>query len=135
MAGKKQLLLVDDERDLVFYTKLFLEEQGYEVLEAYDGRQALELLQSHRPDLIILDVAMPRMTGWDVLAEIQQDPEKADIPVLMLTARAEDADKARGWELGVTWYQTKPFELDELAMIIERILATVDDDDWDTGEV
>lgn len=130
----RQLLLVDDERDLVFYTKLFLEEQGYEVLEAYDGRQALEVLQSHRPDLIILDVAMPRMTGWDVLAEIQQDPEKADIPVLMLTARAEDADKARGWELGVTWYQTKPFELDELAMIIERILATVDDD-WDTKEV
>lgn len=131
----RRLLLVDDERDLVFYTKLFLEEQGYEVAEAYDGRQALDMLQTYRPDLIILDVAMPRMTGWDVLAEIQQDPEKADIPVLMLTARAEDADKARGWELGVTWYQTKPFELDELAMIIERILATVDDDDWNTGEV
>lgn len=129
----RQLLLVDDERDLVFYTKLFLEEQGYEVIEAYDGKQALEILQSHRPDLIILDVAMPRMTGWEVLSEIQQNPETADIPVLMLTARAEDADKARGWELGVTWYQTKPFELDELAMIIERILATVDDE-WNSGE-
>jgi len=129
----KQILLVDDERDLVFYTKLFLEEQGYEVLEAYDGKQALEILEDHRPDLMILDVAMPRMTGWDVLREIKDDPEKADIPVLMLTARAEDADKARGWELGVTWYQTKPFELDELAMIIERVLATVDDD-WGTEE-
>ena len=129
----KQILLVDDERDLVFYTKLFLEEQGYEVLEAYDGKQALEVLENHRPDLMILDVAMPRMTGWDVLRAIQDDPEKADIPVLMLTARAEDADKARGWELGVTWYQTKPFELDELAMIIERVLATVDDD-WGTEE-
>jgi len=117
----KQILLVDDERDLVFYTKLFLEEQGYEVLEAYDGKQALEMLETVRPDLIILDVTMPRMTGWDVLREIQADPEKVDIPVLMLTARA-------GWELGVTWYQTKPFELDELAMIIERILATVDDE-------
>ena len=124
----KQILLVDDERDLVFYTKLFLEEQGYEVLEAYDGKQALEVLETVRPDLIILDVTMPRMTGWDVLKEIQADPEKVDIPVLMLTARAEDADKARGWELGVTWYQTKPFELDELAMIIERILATADDE-------
>ncbi len=123
----KQILLVDDERDLVFYTKLFLEEQGYEVLEAYDGKQALEVLETARPDLIILDVTMPRMTGWDVLREIQTDPEKVDIPVLMLTARAEDADKARGWELGVTWYQTKPFELDELAMIIKRILATADD--------
>ncbi|MGC9320182.1 MAG: hypothetical protein ACP5KN_19270, partial [Armatimonadota bacterium] len=62
------------------------------------------------------------------LREIQDDPETADIPVLMLTARAEDADKARGWELGVTWYQTKPFELDELALVIERVLATVDDE-------
>lgn len=126
----QHILLVDDERDLVFYTKLFLEEKGYEVTEAYDGRQALDILEEQRPDLILLDVAMPRLTGWDVLRRIQEDPEKADIPVLMLTARAEDADKARGWELGVTWYQTKPFELDELAMVIERILTTVDDDDW-----
>jgi len=129
----KKILLVDDERDLVFYTKLVLEEKGYEVTEAYDGQQALDILEGFRPDLILLDVTMPRLTGWDVLKQIQEDPEKADIPVLMLTARSEDADKARGWELGVTWYQTKPFELDELAMVIERILATVDDD-WG-GEV
>ncbi|NLO06788.1 MAG: response regulator [candidate division WS1 bacterium] len=123
----KQILLVDDERDLVFYTKLFLEEKGYEVLEAYDGQQALDVLEEVTPDLIILDVAMPRLTGWDVLSRLQDEMGMVDIPVLMLTARAEDADKARGWELGVTWYQTKPFELDELAMIIERILATADD--------
>lgn len=123
-----KLLLVDDERDLVFYTKLFLEEKGYEVTEAYDGQQALDILADFRPDLVLLDVTMPRLTGWDVLKQMQEDPDTADIPVLMLTARSEDADKARGWELGVTWYQTKPFELDELAMVIERILATVDDD-------
>lgn len=126
----KKILLVDDERDLVFYTKLFLEEKGYEVTEAYDGQQALEILQSFRPDLVLLDVTMPRLTGWDVLRQMQEDPEKVDIPVLMLTARSEDADKAKGWELGVTWYQTKPFELDELAMVIERILSTMDDD-WE----
>jgi DNA-binding response OmpR family regulator len=126
----KQILLVDDERDLVFYTKLFLEDQGYEVITAYDGQEALEVLEEQRPDLIVLDVAMPRMSGWDVLRTMQDDPEKADIPVLMLTARSEDADKAKGWELGITWYQTKPFELDELAMVIERLLATVDDD-WE----
>lgn len=124
----KQILLVDDERDLVFYTKLVLEEKGYEVTEAYDGQQALDILEDFHPDLILLDVTMPRLTGWEVLKQIQEDPETADIPVLMLTARSEDADKARGWELGVTWYQTKPFELDELAMVIERILASVDDD-------
>ncbi|MGI5817162.1 MAG: response regulator transcription factor [Armatimonadota bacterium] len=130
----KRILLVDDERDLVFYTKLFLEEKGYEVTEAYDGQQALELLDDFRPDLMLLDVTMPRMTGWDVLRTMQEDPEKADIPVLMLTARSEDADKARGWELGVTWYQTKPFELDEIAMVIERILATIGDEDWGEDE-
>ncbi len=129
----KKILLVDDERDLVFYTKLFLEEKGYEVTEAYDGQQALDILETFRPDLVLLDVTMPRLTGWDVLKQMQEDPEKVDIPVLMLTARSEDADKARGWELGVTWYQTKPFELDELAMVIERILAT-QDDDWGDGE-
>jgi DNA-binding response OmpR family regulator len=130
----KQLLLVDDERDLVFYTKLFLEEKGYEVTEAYDGQQALEMLEDFRPDLVILDVTMPRLTGWDVLKKMQEDPKTADIPVLMLTARSQDRDKARGWELGVTWYQTKPFELDEIAMVIKRILATVEDTDDGEGE-
>jgi len=119
----KRILLVDDERDLVFYTKLFLEEKGYEILEAYDGRQALDVLEQQTPDLVILDVAMPRLSGWDVLRIMQDDDRMKDIPVLMLTARSEDADKAKGWTLGVTWYQTKPFELDELALVIERILA------------
>jgi len=119
----KKILLVDDERDLVFYTKLFLEEKGYEILEAYDGRQALDVLDAETPDLVILDVAMPRLSGWDVLRIMQDDERMKEIPVLMLTARAEDADKAKGWELGVTWYQTKPFELDELALVIDRILA------------
>ncbi len=119
----KRILLVDDERDLVFYTRLFLEEKGYEVLEAYDGRQALDLLEQETPDLVILDVAMPRLSGWDVLRIMQDDERMKNIPVLMLTARTEDADKAKGWTLGVTWYQTKPFELDELAIVIERILA------------
>ena len=121
----KRILLVDDERDLVFYTKLFLEEKGYEILEAYDGRQALDVLESEeeKPDMVVLDVAMPRLSGWDVLRMMQDDENLKDIPVLMLTARAEDADKAKGWTLGVTWYQTKPFELDELALVIERILA------------
>ncbi len=118
----QKILLVDDERDLVFYTKLFLEEQGYEVIEAYDGREALERLDEMCPDLVILDVAMPRLSGWDVLRIMQSEEDKRDIPVLMLTAKTEDTDKARGWQLGVTWYQTKPFELDELLMVIQRIL-------------
>ncbi|HUS80076.1 MAG TPA: response regulator [Armatimonadota bacterium] len=122
----KRILMVDDERDLVFYTKLFLEGLGYEVLEAYDGRQALDLLEGETPDLVILDVAMPRLSGWDVLRIMQDDERMRNIPVLMLTARAEDADKARGWTLGVTWYQTKPFEPDDLAVVIERILAISD---------
>ena len=129
----KTILLVDDERDLVFYTKLFLEEQGYEVVPAYDGREALDKLDEMRPDLVILDVAMPRLSGWDVLRIMQTEEDKQDIPVLMLTARTEDADKARGWELGMTFYQTKPFELDELAMVIERILAAAGSGDSNAG--
>ena len=119
----KTILLVDDERDLVLSTKLFLEKQGYEVLEAYDGCEALDVLAKETPDLVLLDVAMPRRSGWDVLKTMQGDERMREIPVLMLTARAEDADKAKGWTLGVTWYQTKPFEPDELTMVIERILA------------
>lgn len=121
MAHK--ILFVDDERDLVQCAKVFLENAGYEFDGAYDGMQAIEKIREAAPDLVVLDVSMPRLTGWDVLLMLQDDPKTANIPVLMLTAKSQDQDKARGWELGCTWYHTKPFEFDDLLMIIERILA------------
>jgi two-component system, OmpR family, response regulator MtrA len=126
----KRILMVDDERDLVFATKLFLEAEGYEVLPAYDGHQALQLLDdpANRPDLVILDVLMPRLSGWDVLRTIRSNEPTRHIPVVMLTAVGQDADKARGWDLGVDWYQTKPFDPKDLLVVIERVLTAASEE-------
>ena len=120
----KRILMVDDERDLVFATKLYLEAEDYEVIAAYDGQEALAKLEdpASRPDLIILDVFMPRMSGWDVLRMVRANPAIETIPVIMLTAAGQDADKARGWDLGVDWYQTKPFDPKDLLIVIERVV-------------
>ncbi len=120
MAHK--ILFVDDERDLVRSAQIFLTEAGYEFEAAYDGMEALEKLEAVKPDLMVLDITMPRLNGWDVLRMMQQDATKAEIPVLVLTAHNKDAEKARGWQLGATWYQPKPFNFDELLLIIGRIL-------------
>lgn len=121
MAHK--ILFVDDERDLVQCAEVFLRDAGYEFEGAYDGMQAIQKVKESKPDLVVLDVSMPRLSGWDVLLMLQEDDNTADIPVLMLTAKSQDQDKARGWELGCTWYHTKPFEFDDLLMIISRILT------------
>lgn len=124
----KRILMVDDERDLVFAVRRCLETAGYEVLSAYDGREALELVAdpTSRPDLIILDVIMPPPSGWDVLQTIRADPDTESIPVVMLTSAVDDADKARGWDLGVDWYLTKPFDPRDLLTVIERLLGSPD---------
>jgi DNA-binding response OmpR family regulator len=124
-----KILFVDDERDLVQVAKIYLEAAGYGFVGAFDGLQAIQKVQEERPDLIILDVTMPRLTGWDVLRVLQGDAATADIPVIMLTAKSQDQDKARGWELGCTWYHTKPFDFDELLVVIERILAGAEEPD------
>jgi DNA-binding response OmpR family regulator len=119
-----RILVVDDERDLVFAVKLYLEVEGYEVIPAYDGAQAIELLDepTTRPDLIVLDVNMPRMSGWDVLKMVRVNKQWRTLPVIMLTVASQDVDKAHGWELGVDWYHTKPFEPADLLTVIERVL-------------
>jgi len=127
----RKILLVDDERDLVLATKLYLEGSGnFEVIGAYDGQEALQYVAraETRPDVIILDVTMPRLSGWDVLRVLKSDPGTADIPVIMLTAAAQDSDKSRGWMLQVDFYQTKPFDPQDLALVIERVLKGADDD-------
>jgi len=125
----KRILLVDDERDFVAATKLYLEEEGYEVLGAHDGHEAIALLRDpgDLPDLIILDVRMPRLSGWDVLRMVRDDEVTREIPVIMLTAADQDADQARGWELGVDWYQTKPVSPPELLAVLRRLLPSVEE--------
>jgi len=122
-ATPKKLLLVDDFRDIVLATRIFLEGEGYEVLEAYDGVQAIDILKAETPDLIILDVMMPRMDGWATLTKIQADPRLVGIPVLMLTALNDPINIKTGIDLGCTWYYTKPIaSYPDFALIIRRIL-------------
>ena len=119
------ILLVDDHRDFVFATKLFLETQGYQVLSAYDGLEGLEVVEQEHPDLIILDVMMPRLDGWATLQVLQSKPETASIPVLMLTALKEPVNVLTGFDLGCTWFYTKPItDYDDLALVVRRILDT-----------
>jgi DNA-binding response OmpR family regulator len=131
----RRILMIDDERDLVFAVKLFFEAENYEVVAAYDGHQALALLEdkANLPDLIILDVYMPRLSGWDVLRMIRANRDTRTIPVIMLTTAVQDADKARGWDLGVDWYQTKPFDPKELLVVIERVLAAASEEADETS--
>lgn len=117
----KKILAVDDERHIVRLVEVNLQRAGYEVVTAYDGREALEKVKSENPDLVVLDVMMPYMDGFEVLKNLKADPTTAEIPVIMLTAKAQDADVFRGWQSGVDCYLTKPFNPMELLTFVKRI--------------
>lgn len=117
----KKILAVDDERHIVRLVEVNLQRAGYEVVTAYDGREALEKVAAETPDLIVLDVMMPYMDGFEVLKNLKADPSTAEIPVIMLTAKAQDADVFRGWQSGVDCYLTKPFNPMELLTFVKRI--------------
>lgn len=106
-----KILVVDDERPIVEILKLNLEKNGYKVLCAYDGETAVAKALSEEPDLILLDVMLPKMDGFTVCKRIR---EKSSVPIIMLTAREEEVDKVLGLELGADDYMTKPFSLREL---------------------
>lgn len=123
----KKILLVDDFRDFVLATRIFLETEGYQVVEAYDGVQALEALERETPDLVIMDVMMPRMDGWAALAKMQAEERFQDIPVLMLTALKEPAYVKQGIDLGCMFYYVKPItDYPDFALVISRILSSLD---------
>lgn len=105
------VLIVDDERPIVEILKYNLEKEGYTTIEAYDGQQGLDLALTKNPDIILLDVMLPRMDGFEVCKKIR---EKSATPILMLTAREEEVDKVLGLELGADDYITKPFSVREL---------------------
>ena len=122
----KKILVVDDERHIVRLVQVNLEKAGYTVLTAYDGVEALEQVGKDKPDMIVLDVMMPRLDGFEVLKKLQADVSTRDIPVIMLTAKAQDADIFRGWSSGVSSYLTKPFNPRELLTFVERIFQSLD---------
>jgi len=122
----RKILTCDDEKHIVRLIQVNLERQGYDVITAYNGRECLEKVQEDRPDLIVLDVMMPEMTGFEVLEKLKSDPETENIPVIMLTARAQDSDVLRGWQSGVECYLTKPFNPMELIAFVKRIFSMED---------
>jgi len=123
----KRILVVDDERHIVRLVQVNLERAGYEILTAYDGIEALDKVKTESPDMVVLDVMMPRMDGFEVLKNLQADPRYQNIPVIMLTAKAQDADIFKGWASGVSSYLTKPFNPRELLVFVERIFQSIDE--------
>ena len=115
----KKILIVDDEKPIVDILKFNLEKEGYKTIEAYDGEQAVEMALESKPDLIILDVMLPKMDGFSVCKKIRQ---KLTCPIIMLTAKEEVVDKIIGLELGADDYMTKPFSIRELTARIKANL-------------
>ncbi len=116
---KHKILVVDDEKRMVVFISLNLVQDGFEVFEAFNGTQAIDKLRQHLPDLILLDVMMPDMDGFEVLKIIR---EMSAVPVIMLTAKGEEDDKVRGLELGADDYVTKPFSPRELVSRVKAVL-------------
>ncbi|MFZ3150839.1 MAG: response regulator transcription factor [Anaerolineaceae bacterium] len=130
---KNRILVVDDEKGLVKVIRLNLEQDGFEVVEANNGAQAMDKLRATLPDLVLLDVMMPDMDGFEVLGMIR---EVGNTPVIMLTAKGEENDKVHGLELGADDYVTKPFSPRELTSRIRAVLRRGSFvDETDTGKI
>lgn len=117
MAGKK-ILIVEDEESLLKLESILLTSKGFEVNGAPNGVAALESIRQDPPDLVLLDIMLPEMDGFEVCRRIKEDPETRHIPVIMLTAKKSREDMSRGEKVGADWYITKPFKS---AMVIETI--------------
>lgn len=122
MARRKKVLVVDDERDLVELIGLNLVRNGYEVISAHDGATGLDMARKLMPDLIVLDVMMPGLSGRDVTTALKSDPKTAGIPIVMLTAKTEETDIIVGLSLGADDYVTKPFSMKVLLARVGAVL-------------
>jgi two-component system KDP operon response regulator KdpE len=119
MVAREKILLIEDEDDIVRLLEFRFQQEGYEVLSAANGVDGLRVLQQEHPHLVVLDVMMPRMNGWETCRRIR---EYSDVPIIMLTALGQEADMVRGLELGADDYVTKPFSLAE---VIARVRAAL----------
>lgn len=122
-AGRPTVLVVDDERDTAELIRETLHSEGFRSLVAHDGREALELIARRRPNVVILDIMMPEMSGFEVLEALQRDRNLSRIPVLVLTARGDEADAQRGLALGARRYLSKPFDVRDLIAEVRRHLG------------
>jgi CheY-like chemotaxis protein len=118
-----RVLVVDDEPDVLLLCRLNLQQRGHELLEAADGSTALEIARELHPDVIVLDLMLPGISGYDVLEALQRDAETTDIPVLVLTAKSLRADRERSHGLGASAFLTKPFLPNELCEMVDSLVA------------
>jgi len=118
----KKILVVDDEKDLVELIAFNLEQEGYTVFKAWDGEQAMELVRTIKPDLIVLDLMLPGLSGFDICRRLRGKAETEHLPIVMVTAKGQDVDKIVGLELGADDYITKPFSVRELVARVRAIL-------------
>lgn len=117
--AQNKILVVDDDKNICELLRLYLEKEGYNVILAFDGKEGLDKFKSQNPDLILLDVMMPNIDGWQVCRKIR---ETSDCPIIMLTAKSETIDKVLGLELGADDYVVKPFDAKEVVARIKAIL-------------
>ena len=118
----KKILIVDDEKDIVETIQFVLEAQGYSCITAYDGEKGLKKAKDNNPDLIILDVMMPKINGYKISRLLKFDSKYKDIPILMVTARSQEEDKLIGEETGADEYITKPFEIADVVEKVDKYL-------------
>ena len=132
MGSTQQVLIVDDERDLVRLLEQNLQQSGFETAAAYTGEQALHQVRQRVPDLVVLDVMLPDISGTEVCRQLKSSPRTRSVPVLMLTARSQEIDRVVGFEVGADDFVSKPFSVRELVLRIRAILrrgATAPGDD------
>jgi len=123
MMGKETILVVDDEPHIVELATLYLKNEGYRVISAADGAQAMQKIEAEAPALVILDLMLPEIDGWEVCRRVRAT---GNLPIIMLTARSDDVDKIVGLELGADDYLTKPFNPRELVARVKAVLRRAD---------
>ena len=123
MTENNVVLCADDDEDILSLVALRLTRAGYEVVTATDGEQAVRLARERRPALAVLDVMMPKRTGYEVLAELRAEPSLAGMKVILLSARVQESDVARGLDAGADAYLPKPFKAQELVAKVEELLG------------
>ena len=121
MENSKKILIVDDDKDFLKALTIVLEDKGYSIVAATDGAQALELARTESPNLILLDIMLPGMNGFKVCRFLKFDENYKDIPIIIISAKADQEDKRLGKQMGTELYITKPFENEELLHAIKQL--------------
>lgn len=134
MSQLHSILIVDDDAFIRKPLEYILEQEGYEARTACDGDECMEQVRSQRPDLIILDVMMPRRDGFEICEVLKNDADLTDIPVILLTARGREADRERGMKLGAADFMTKPYSPSQLLQRIEELLDEANEEDMGRTE-